>query len=518
MTSGIAIRRATAADATAIRDLTRLAYAKWMPLIGREPLPMQADYDRAVAEHRIDLAERDGKLIALIEMIEAEDHLLIENLAVHPDAQGQGLGERLLRHAETIAQGLGVPEVRLYTNDKFAANITFYAKRGYTITERGSIVPGSVTVFMKKSIAPAQDLSMPTLHDPITIGDWKLKNRILMAPMTRGRATRDFVPQPIMGEYYAQRASAGLILTEATGISREGLGWPYAPGIWTGEQVKGWRAVTKAVHEKGGLILCQLWHMGRVVPSEFLDGAAPVSASATLAPGGSYTYEGKKPYTRARALDLDEIPRVIEDYRNATVNALEAGFDGVQLHGANGYLVDQFLRDGTNTRTDAYGGSIGNRLRFLIEATKAIISVAGAGRTSVRLSPNDASEGCGGSDMGEQFPAAANALGGLGIALLEMRNARAGGDDYTGNTSEDHVPAIRRAFQGALALNSNYAPQVANEILARGEADAFAFGRRFLANPDLPRRFAEAAVLSPDDPATFYSQGEKGYTDYPAMV
>ncbi len=358
---------------------------------------------------------------------------------------------------------------------------------------------------------------MPTLHDPITIGAWKLKNRILMAPMTRGRATRDFVPEPIMAQYYAQRASAGLVLSEATGISREGLGWPYAPGIWTGEHVKGWRAVTKAVHAKGGLILCQLWHMGRVVPSEFLGGAPPVSASATLAPGGSYTYEGRKPYSRARALQLDEIPRVIEDYRRATVNALEAGFDGVQLHAANGYLVDQFLRDGTNERADGYGGSIENRLRFLIEATKAIISVAGAGRTSVRLSPNDAVEGCAESHMDVLFPAAAKALDGLGIALLEMRNARAGGDDYTGDTTEDNVPAIRRVFKGALALNSNYAPQEANKILAAGQADAFAFGRRFLANPDLPRRFAAGAPLNPADEATFYSQGAKGYNDYPVL-
>ncbi len=225
----------------------------------------------------------------------------------------------------------------------------------------------------------------------------------------------------------------------------------------------------------------------------------------------------RSPTRAARALSLDEIPRVIEDYRRATVNALEAGFDGVQLHGANGYLVDQFLRDGTNERTDAYGGSVENRLRFLIEATKAIISVVGAGRTSVRLSPNDAVEGCVESNMGALFPAAAKALDNLGIALLEMRNARAGGDDYTGNTTEDNVPAIRRAFKGALALNSSYSPEEANAMLDRGQADAFAFGRRFLANPDLPRRFATGAPLNPGDEATFYSQGAKGYADYPAL-
>lgn len=358
---------------------------------------------------------------------------------------------------------------------------------------------------------------MPTLFDPITIGDWHLKNRILMAPMTRGRATREHVPTPMMAGYYAARASAGLILSEATGISREGLGWPYAPGIWSGEQVHAWRPITQAVHDKGGVILCQLWHMGRVVHPDFLDDAAPVSASATQAPGDAHTYDGKKRYAQARALRLDEIPRVIEDYRRATVNALEAGFDGVQLHGANGYLVDQFLRDGTNTRDDAYGGPVENRLRFLIEATKAIVSVAGKGRTSVRLSPNDASEGCADSDMGALFPAAAKALDALGIALLEMRNARLGGDDYTGNCQEDHVPAIRRAFKGALALNSNYSATEANAMLERGEADAFAFGRRFLANPDLPRRLQDGLALNPADESTFYSQGETGYSDYPAL-
>lgn len=359
---------------------------------------------------------------------------------------------------------------------------------------------------------------MPTLFDPITIGDLRLKNRILMAPMTRGRATREHVPTSMMATYYAERASAGLILSEATGISREGLGWPYAPGIWSAEQVRAWRPITTAVHDRGGLILCQLWHMGRVVHPEFLDGAAPVSASATQAPGDAHTYAGKKPYARARALTLDDIPRLIEDYKRATVNAMEAGFDGVQLHAANGYLVDQFLRDGTNARTDPYGGSIENRLRFLIETTKAIMSVAGAGRTSVRLSPNDASEGCEDSNMGALYPAAASALDKLGIALLEMRNARAGGDDYTGNTDEDHVPAIRRAFEGALALNSNYTAAEANAMLATGEADAFAFGRRFLANPDLPRRLKNGAPLTPADEATFYTQGPEGYTDYPALV
>src|ERR1043166_391893 len=233
---------------------------------------------------------------------------------------------------------------------------------------------------------------MPTLFDPIRIGRLTCPNRIWMAPLTRGRATRDHVPTDLMVAYYAQRASAGLILTEATHISLEGSGWPYAGGLWSDAQVAGWRKVTDAVHAAGGRIFAQLWHMGRVVhPS--LPGVQPVSASATTAPGNAHTYEGKQPYVQARALRLDEIPRVIADYALAARNAIRAGFDGVQLHGANGYLIDQFLRDGSNHRDDAYGGSIENRLRLLKEVVEALIAEAGADRTAVRLSPNGEIQG-----------------------------------------------------------------------------------------------------------------------------
>jgi 2,4-dienoyl-CoA reductase-like NADH-dependent reductase (Old Yellow Enzyme family) len=356
---------------------------------------------------------------------------------------------------------------------------------------------------------------MPSLFEPITLGAIHAPNRIVMAPLTRGRGTRDHVPTPLMGEYYRQRASAGLIITEATGISRQGLGWAYAPGLWSTEQVQAWKPIVRAVHEAGGRIVAQLWHMGRLVHPDFLGGQAPVSASASTAPAQARTYDGPKPYVQARALELDEIGAVIEDYRRAAGNALAAGFDGVQLHAANGYLIDQFLRDGTNQRTDRYGGSIENRLRLLIEVTRALIAVAGPDRTSVRLSPNDDPQGCGDSDSEALFGAAARAVGDLGIAFLEMRASRP--ESTFRPASRQLVPVIRKVFQGPLILNSDYTLEDATESLQRGEADAIAFGRPFLANPDLPARFARRAALNAPNVATFYTPGAEGYVDYPAL-
>jgi N-ethylmaleimide reductase len=232
---------------------------------------------------------------------------------------------------------------------------------------------------------------MTSLFDPITLGAIEAPNRIMMAPLTRGRATRSHVPTPLMGEYYSQRASAGLIISEATGISQQGLGWPNAPGLWSEEQVTGWRPVVRAVHDAGGRIIAQLWHMGRLVHPDYLGGAQPVSASATTAPGHAHTYEGNKLYAESRALERQEIRKVIDDYRRAAEHAMAAGFDGVELHAANGYLIDQFLRDGTNRRGDSYGGPVENRIRLLTEVTRVLISVAGVDRTGVRLSPNDSS-------------------------------------------------------------------------------------------------------------------------------
>jgi N-ethylmaleimide reductase len=354
---------------------------------------------------------------------------------------------------------------------------------------------------------------MPTLFDPITIGTLTCPNRIWMAPLTRGRATRDHVPTDLMATYYAQRASAGLILTEATHISVEGSGWPYAGGLWGAGHVAGWRKVTDAVHAGGGRIFAQLWHMGRLVhPS--LHGVQPVSASATLAPGNAHTYEGKQPYVRARALLLDEIPRVIDDYAHAARNAIAAGFDGVQLHAANGYLIDQFLRDGSNQRDDRYGGSIENRTRLLREVVEALIAVAGADRTAVRLSPNGEIQGVDDSNQAALFPAAAAILDRLGIAYLELREP--GPDGTFGKSERPPVaPLIRQVFRRPLVLNSDYDAASGQRAVASGAADAISFGRKFLANPDLPHRFASGAALNVDDRRTWYSQGAEGYVTYP---
>ncbi len=357
---------------------------------------------------------------------------------------------------------------------------------------------------------------MTSLFDRISFGAIDAPNRILMAPLTRGRATRDHVPTPLMAEYYRQRASAGLIITEATGISRQGLGWPSAPGLWSEEQVTAWKPIVRAVHEAGGRIVAQLWHMGRLVHPDFLGGARPVSASATTAPGHAHTYEGPKPYAEARALDLAQIGQIIEDYRRAAENAMAAGFDGVQLHAANGYLIDQFLRDGTNRRADGYGGSIENRIRLLVEVTTTLIGVAGADRTGVRLSPNDDPQGCGDSNSEPLFVQAAAALSGLRIAFLEMRASRP--ESTFRPATRQLVPAIRRAFRGTMILNSDYSLDDAMQALQLGEADAIAFGRPFLANPDLPARLAKRAALNAPNAATFYSPGAAGYTDYPPLT
>ncbi|KQP75768.1 alkene reductase [Methylobacterium sp. Leaf111] len=357
---------------------------------------------------------------------------------------------------------------------------------------------------------------MPSLSDPIRIGAIDAKNRVFMAPLTRGRASREHVPTPIMVEYYRQRASAGLILTEATGISQEGLGWPFAPGIWSDEQVEAWKPVVKAVHDAGGKIVCQLWHMGRIVHPDFLGGQKPISASATTAPDAAHTYAGKKPYAEARALSVDEIPRLLADYDRAARNAMTAGFDGVQIHAANGYLIDQFLRDGTNLRTDAYGGSIENRLRLLTEVTRTVAEAVGRDRTGVRLSPNGAIQGVDDSNPEALFGAAAAALSKIGLAFLELREPGPNGTFGTSN-HPPIAPAMRAAFDGPLILNSDYDGPRAQAALNEGQADAIAFGRPFIANPDLPERLFTSAPLNNDEMKTWYSQGPEGYVDYPTQ-
>lgn len=355
---------------------------------------------------------------------------------------------------------------------------------------------------------------MPSLFEPLNIGALTAPHRVLMAPLTRGRASRDHVPSDLMIEYYRQRASAGLIISEATGISAQGLGWPYAPGIWNQAQVDAWKPVTEAVHEAGGRIDLQLWHMGRIVHPSFIGGATPVSASATTAPGSAHTYEGKQPYVQARSLSVDEIKRLLDDYQNAATNAMAAGFDGVQIHAANGYLIDQFLRDNSNFRTDQYGGSVENRIRLLLEVTERVVHTIGAERTGVRLSPNGDTQGVNDSDPETLFSAAAAGLDRLGIAYLELREPPFDGTFGKADRPPVH-PVIRKAFTGTLILNSDYTLERAQAALAAGEADAIAFGRPFLANPDLPYRLSKGLALNKDVMATWYSQGPEGYIDYP---
>jgi 2,4-dienoyl-CoA reductase-like NADH-dependent reductase (Old Yellow Enzyme family) len=356
-----------------------------------------------------------------------------------------------------------------------------------------------------------------SLFDPIQLGAIHAPNRVLMSPLTRGRSSEGHVPiSALKADYYSQRAGAGLIIAEATGISQEGLGWPSAPGIWSDAQVEAWKPVTKAVHDAGGRIILQLWHMGRLVHSDFLGGEQPVSASATTAPGDAHTAEGKKPYVEARALETSEIPRIIADYVHAAKNAMAAGFDGVQIHGANGYLIDQFLRDNSNFRTDEYGGSIDNRIRLLREVTQAVADAVGPERTSVRLSPNGETQGADDSNPVALFTAAAAALQEIGIAFLELREVKPYGN--FGRTEVPRVsPDIRKVFTGPLVLNQEYTRELADEDLASGLADAISFGRPFISNPDLPERLRTGAALTPDNYRTWYSPGPEGYTDYPFL-
>lgn len=356
---------------------------------------------------------------------------------------------------------------------------------------------------------------MRTLFDPVQLGAMDVPNRVIMAPLTRGRATRDHVPTPIMVDYYRQRASAGLIISEATGISRQGLGWPYAPGLWSDEQVAAWKPVTQAVHDAGGRIIAQLWHMGRQVHSS-VTGQQPVSSSATATKGHAHSYDGKQPFEVARPLAIDEIPGLIATYAHAAGNAIAAGFDGVQIHAANGYLIDQFLRDNANFRTDAYGGSIENRVRLLAEVTQAVVDAIGADRVSVRLSPNGDSQGVDDSDPASLFGHAAAVLDAIGIASLELREP--GPDGSFGATDVPRQsPLIRRHFKGPLILNSDYDALRAQADIASGLADAISFGRPFIANPDLVARLRADAPLNQAQMPTFYSQGREGYTDYPAL-
>ena len=357
------------------------------------------------------------------------------------------------------------------------------------------------------------------LFQPLQLGAFTAKNRIIMAPLTRGRSDPGSVPNAMMTEYYRQRAGAGLIISEATGISVEGLGWPAAPGIWNDAQVEGWKAVTAAVHAEGGKIVLQLWHMGRIVHPDFLGGEPGVSASATTAPDHAHTPTGRKPHEQARAATLDDIKRIVGDYAHAAANAKLAGFDGVQLHGANGYLVDQFLRAGTNLRTDLYGGSPANRTRFMREVLEAIIAVWGADRVSIRLSPNGMSQGCDDPDPASIFGEAARVLQELGVSFVELRQP--GPEGTFGRTDVPFQDGlIRSIYKGPLMLNSDYDAAQADADVAAGRCDAISFGRPYISNPDLAERIRVGAewAANVNVPKSWYLPGPEGYIDYPALV
>ena len=356
---------------------------------------------------------------------------------------------------------------------------------------------------------------MTTLFDPVQLGAVAAPNRILMAPLTRARATRAHVPTPIMADYYRQRASAGLIISEAVGVSQQGLGWPHAPGLWSAEQVDAWKPVTAAVHEAGGRIFAQLWHMGRLAHSSVI-GEQPVSSSPLTAPGHAHTYDGNRPYERPRALGIEEIPALVESFAQAARNAREAGFDGVQIHAANGYLIDEFLRNGVNRREDIYGGSPENRVRLLKEITQAVADAIGADRTAVRLSLNGESQGTDDSDPESLSLAIARALEPIGIAFLELRELKPGGTRGASDVPRQS-PVIRPHFSAPLVLNSDYDAQSAQADLDSGLAQAISFGRPFIANPDLPHRLSSGAPLNPLRENGLYSQGAEGYLDYPAV-
>ena len=358
-----------------------------------------------------------------------------------------------------------------------------------------------------------------TLFQPLQLGAIMAKNRILMAPLTRGRSDPGSVPNAMMTEYYRQRAGAGLIISEATGISVEGLGWPAAPGIWSDAQVEGWKPVTAAVHAEGGKIVLQLWHMGRIVHPELNDGAPGVSASATTAPDHAHTPTGRQPHQQARAATLDDIKRIVGDYAHAARNAKAAGFDGVQLHGANGYLVDQFLRTSTNQRIDEYGGSPENRTRFMREVLEALIAVWGADRVSIRLSPNGETQGCDDPDPAGIFGAAARVVQELGIGFVELRQP--GPEGTFGATKVPQQDGlIRSLYTGALVLNSDYTAEQAATDVASGRGDAVSFGRPYISNPDLAERIRFGAEWAPNVnvPKSWYLPGPAGYIDYPALV
>jgi len=349
---------------------------------------------------------------------------------------------------------------------------------------------------------------MISLLDPIQIGDLHLPNRVIMSPLTRLRGTPEHIPTQLMVEYYTQRASAGLIISEGIPVVPQGVGYANVPGIWSTEQIEGWKLVTKSVHSAGGRIFAQIWHVGRISDPRFLEGKLPVAPSAIRPAGHVSMVRPVTEYVTPRTLETSEIPGIVEAFRKGAEHAKIAGFDGVEIHGANGYLLDQFLQDGTNHRTDEYGGSIENRARLMLEVADAVISVWGAKRVGMHLAPRGDSHDMHDSNPPATFGYVARALGRRGLGFLLAREYF--GPDRLG-------PQLKKQFGGVYIANEKYTLALANQVIGDGEADAIAFGQLFIANPDLPMRFRSHASLNVPDPSTFYLSGRHGYTDYPAL-
>ncbi|QLE57595.1 alkene reductase [Nostoc sp. TCL26-01] len=359
-------------------------------------------------------------------------------------------------------------------------------------------------------------LTSTDLFSPVQLGPYNLPNRVVMAPMTRNRAGEGNVPTALNATYYAQRATAGLIVTEGSQISPQGFGYPATPGIHSPEQIAGWQLVTDAVHSAGGRIFLQLWHTGRIShPSLQPDGALPVAPSAIAPAGNATTYTGSQPFVTPRALELAEILDVVEQFRQGAKNALVAGFDGVEIHGAFGYLIDQFLQDGTNQRTDAYGGSIENRARFLLEVTEAVCGIWGANRVGIKLSPSNTFNDIRDSDPEAIFSYAIATLDHFGLGYLHLMAASAADIRHGGKPIP--VSEFRSLYAGTIIANGGFDRETGNTAIAKGDADLVSFGILFLANPDLPKRLRLNTPLNPADRHTFYGGGEKGYTDYPFL-
>ncbi|MGC9450434.1 MAG: alkene reductase [Oceanipulchritudo sp.] len=346
------------------------------------------------------------------------------------------------------------------------------------------------------------------LLEPVQLGELELPNRFIMAPLTRCRASEGRVPNEMMAEYYRQRAGAGLILSEATAVDPMGVGYPRTPGIWTREQMHGWRRVTEAVHKAGGRIFLQLWHVGRISDPYYLNGELPVAPSAIAPAGNVSLLHPKRPFVTPRALREEEIPAIVEAYRKGAANAKRAGFDGVEIHGANGYLLDQFLQDSTNRRTDLYGGSIENRARLLLEVVDEAISIWGPGRVGLHIAPRCDSHGVGDSDPAATFGHVAREAGKRKIAFLFARE---------GMAEPRLAPVLKKTFGGPIIANQQLSFEQAEGLIRSGEADAASWGQWFIANPDLPRRYAVNAPLNEPRPELFYGEGPEGYTDYPAL-